>query len=245
MIVIEKHKLGGTEIELSALALGCWPMGGGYWGQSDDAESIRTIHRALELGVTLFDTAPAYGRGHSEQVLGQGLIGRRSKAIVSTKSGSSPIAAWRRDCSWARCASTRHIAPMISAHATCCGSQRIMPSACLYTAERLRPVAEELGVSLARLALRWLICQPGVTSALIGARARRDHKRCRRAGVDAARRGYDGDPGDLGRDLCVDALLLRYVGKLAHLKPVRAAARKRWRVSDESPSQSYTVEIRS
>jgi myo-inositol catabolism protein IolS len=87
---MEKRKLGTTDIEVSTVALGCWPIGAGYWGKCDDQESIRTIHRALDVGITTFDTAPAYGAGHSETVLGQGLVGRRASVVVSTKVAAAP-----------------------------------------------------------------------------------------------------------------------------------------------------------
>jgi myo-inositol catabolism protein IolS len=60
-------------------------MGGEWWGGTDDAESIRTIHRALDLGVTLFDTAEAYASGHAEEVLGRALVGRRQEAVIADK----------------------------------------------------------------------------------------------------------------------------------------------------------------
>jgi aryl-alcohol dehydrogenase-like predicted oxidoreductase len=58
------------------------------WGQVDDAESIRAIHRAIDLGINFFDTANNYGAGHSERVLGQALAGRRDKVVIATKFGS-------------------------------------------------------------------------------------------------------------------------------------------------------------
>ena len=70
---------------MSVLGLGTWPMGGEWWGGTDDAESIRTIHRALDLGVTLFDTAEAYAAGHAEEVLGRALVGRREQAVIADK----------------------------------------------------------------------------------------------------------------------------------------------------------------
>jgi aryl-alcohol dehydrogenase-like predicted oxidoreductase len=87
--------LGRSGIEVSALGLGCWAIGGPFswngvpkgWGQVDDAQSIRAIHRALELGITLFDTAAVYGAGHSERVLGQALAGKRDRVIIATKFG--------------------------------------------------------------------------------------------------------------------------------------------------------------
>ena len=85
-----------TGIQVSALGLGCWAIGGPWefngqpagWGEVDDDESIRAIRRALELGVTLFDTADVYGCGHSERVLGKALGDRRDEVVVSTKVGN-------------------------------------------------------------------------------------------------------------------------------------------------------------
>ena len=91
--------LGKSGIAVSAMGLGCWAIGGALWradgsirsslgwGAVDDGESIRAIHRALDLGVTLFDTADAYGCGHSERILGQALAGRRERVVVATKFG--------------------------------------------------------------------------------------------------------------------------------------------------------------
>ena len=89
-----KRTLGRSGIEVSAMGLGCWAIGGPYtnregkpcgWGQVDDAESIRAIHRAIDLGVTFFDTAACYGCGHSERVLGEALKGRRDGVVIATK----------------------------------------------------------------------------------------------------------------------------------------------------------------
>jgi aryl-alcohol dehydrogenase-like predicted oxidoreductase len=79
--------LGRSGVEVSALGLGGWAIGGTDWGQVDDNESIRAIHRALELGVRFFDTADAYGAGHSERVLGRALAGRRAQVAIATKFG--------------------------------------------------------------------------------------------------------------------------------------------------------------
>jgi aryl-alcohol dehydrogenase-like predicted oxidoreductase len=89
------RSLGRSGIRVSALGLGCWAIGGPFilgglqdgWGDVDDRESIRALHAAFDLGVSFVDTADAYGVGHSEQVVGQALAGRRSHAVISTKFG--------------------------------------------------------------------------------------------------------------------------------------------------------------
>lgn len=85
------NKLGNTGIRLSALGLGAWAIGGGGyqygWGEQDDKDSIATIHRAVELGINWIDTAPVYGLGHSETVVGQAIKGLRDKIVISTKCG--------------------------------------------------------------------------------------------------------------------------------------------------------------
>jgi len=270
---MEKRKVGDTGIEISAIGLGCWPMGGTGWGKPDDEESIRTIHKSLELGVNFFDTHFLYGRGHSEEVLGRGLAGRREKAVIATKvaidltpdaiesqvsealerlktdyvdilfihwpNRSQPLAQTmeameelRRDgrvravgvsnfdVDLIEMASKygtvdivqspynliwRFIEEDVLPHCMNAGigictygslAQGLLtgtirlnmrydrmdyrPSSvlwrpenlgkCLYTAERLRPIAENLGVTVAQLSLRWLTLQQGVTTALVGAR---------------------------------------------------------------------------
>ena len=82
-----KHRtLGPSGLTVSAIGLGCMGMSGHY-GSADESESIRTIHRALELGVTLLDTANVYGNGGNELLVGRALQGRRDQAVVATKFG--------------------------------------------------------------------------------------------------------------------------------------------------------------
>ncbi|RKR91586.1 aryl-alcohol dehydrogenase-like predicted oxidoreductase [Micromonospora pisi] len=96
-MTVSTRVLGRSGIEVSALGMGCWAIGGPWfagdqplgWGQVDDDESTRAIHRALELGVTFFDTADVYGAGHSERVLGRALAGRRDEVVIATKWGST------------------------------------------------------------------------------------------------------------------------------------------------------------
>jgi aryl-alcohol dehydrogenase-like predicted oxidoreductase len=84
---IETTQIPGTDLKPSRIGLGTWAIGGWMWGGSDDAESIRTIHAAIDRGITLIDTAPVYGFGHSEEVVGRALAqgGRRNKAVIATK----------------------------------------------------------------------------------------------------------------------------------------------------------------
>jgi aryl-alcohol dehydrogenase-like predicted oxidoreductase len=78
--------LGRSGIEVSALGVGCWAIGGG-WGGVDDDEAVRALHRAVDLGVTFFDTANVYGAGHGERVLGRAFAGRRDRVVLATKFG--------------------------------------------------------------------------------------------------------------------------------------------------------------
>lgn len=82
---MQHRRLGSSSVEVSEIGLGTWGMSGAFWGAADDAESIRVIHRALDLGVTLVDTAEAYGHGHAEEVVGKALADRREKAVLATK----------------------------------------------------------------------------------------------------------------------------------------------------------------
>jgi methylglyoxal reductase len=86
---MQYRPLGNSGLNASVIGLGTWVLGGGkVWGkETDDAESVRAVQSALDLGINLIDTAPAYGWGRSEEVVGKALAGRRDKAIVATKCG--------------------------------------------------------------------------------------------------------------------------------------------------------------
>lgn len=88
------QKLGHSDIDVSVLALGCWPFAGGkVWGEQDDQVSIATVHAALDEGINFFDTAEGYENGHSERVLGLGLEGRRQEAVIATKVSGGHLSA--------------------------------------------------------------------------------------------------------------------------------------------------------
>jgi len=84
--VLTTRRLGRQGLEVSALGLGCMGMSQSY-GPADEQESVATIHRALELGVTFLDTAEVYGPFVNEELLGRALAGRRDRAVVATKFG--------------------------------------------------------------------------------------------------------------------------------------------------------------
>jgi len=90
-----KRVLGKSGIEVSAVGMGCWAIGGVWafdgasagWSTVECRESDRAIRESLDLGVAFFDTAAAYGCGHSEKILGAALAGHRDLAVVATKFG--------------------------------------------------------------------------------------------------------------------------------------------------------------
>lgn len=86
---MKTRPLGSSGLSASVVGLGTWVLGGGsIWGvDTDDAESVRAIHAALDLGINLLDTAPAYGWGRSEEVVGKAIRGRRDQVILATKCG--------------------------------------------------------------------------------------------------------------------------------------------------------------
>ncbi|MFQ5814623.1 MAG: aldo/keto reductase, partial [Anaerolineae bacterium] len=100
---MQTRKLGWTSLNLSTIGLGTWAIGGGgwkySWGPQDDRESISTIWRALEKGINWVDTAPVYGLGHSEEVVGKAIKELRDKPIVATKCSR----VWDKDGSISGC----------------------------------------------------------------------------------------------------------------------------------------------
>ena len=86
---MQTRQLGKTDLDLSVIGLGTWAMGGGDWlygwGDQDDEASVRTIYRALDMGINWLDTAAVYGLGRSESVIGRALDGMRDKPYIATK----------------------------------------------------------------------------------------------------------------------------------------------------------------
>lgn len=81
------REIGRSGVRASAVGLGTWAIGGWMWGGTDEAQSIAAIQASLDAGVTLIDTAPAYGLGRSEEIVGKAIAGCRDKAVIATKCG--------------------------------------------------------------------------------------------------------------------------------------------------------------
>jgi aryl-alcohol dehydrogenase-like predicted oxidoreductase len=84
---MELRKFGNTDLEVSVIGLGCYGMSGAY-GPADDAESIATVRRALDLGVNFLDTSASYGKGHNHRLIREAIRGRRRDVVIHSKSGS-------------------------------------------------------------------------------------------------------------------------------------------------------------
>lgn len=87
---MQTRKLGNTELELTTVGLGTWAMGGPWqfgWGPQDDDEAVAAILKALDMGINWIDTAPAYGLGHSEELIGRALRRTGAKPLIATKCG--------------------------------------------------------------------------------------------------------------------------------------------------------------
>ncbi|WP_300492932.1 aldo/keto reductase [Marinobacter sp.] len=83
---METRTFGNTDIQVTPVGLGTWAIGGWMWGGTDEAQSIDTIHRAIDKGIGLIDTAPVYGFGRSEEIVGKALAdGRRDQVALATK----------------------------------------------------------------------------------------------------------------------------------------------------------------
>ena len=79
---IETVRIEGIAAPVSRIGLGTWAIGGWMWGGADDATSVATIRKAVDSGINLIDTAPVYGFGHSEEVVGKALEGMRDRAVI-------------------------------------------------------------------------------------------------------------------------------------------------------------------
>ncbi len=193
------RRFGRTNERVSAMGFGTWPLSGDRYGPIQDAEASNAIREAIDAGVNLVDTAPAYGSGHSEDVVGRAITGLRDKILLVTKCGinrrpgqASPGRDSSRenilrevDISLQRL-DTDHIDvylihwpdPSVSfeeafgAMDECVKAGKVrFVGVSNFTVEQLkREVAERKGVSMAQLALAWSLHNPVVSTALVGSR---------------------------------------------------------------------------
>ena len=84
---MQTRPIGSSGIEASVVGLGTWAIGGWMWGGTDEAQSIAAIQASIDEGISLIDTAPAYGQGLSEEIVGKAIRGRRDEVVLATKCG--------------------------------------------------------------------------------------------------------------------------------------------------------------
>ena len=87
---MQYRSFGKSDLVASVIGFGGWPMGRGSYGSFDDNEVVRAVHTAMDTGITLFDTAPAYGKGEGERLLGRALAGKREGIVLVSKGGIRP-----------------------------------------------------------------------------------------------------------------------------------------------------------
>lgn len=90
-------RLEHADLRISRLILGTWAIGGTHWGPYDESQAIRAVETAIDLGITTIDTAPAYGTGHSEELIGRVIKGKRERVVIATKCGLDMENGFRRD----------------------------------------------------------------------------------------------------------------------------------------------------
>ncbi len=81
------RKLGSTDFQVPVVIFGAWAIGGWWWGGRDDENAVSAIRKGIDLGINCIDTAPMYGFGHSEQLVGRAIKGKRNEVIIATKCG--------------------------------------------------------------------------------------------------------------------------------------------------------------
>ena len=81
------REIGSSGVLASAIGLGTWAIGGWMWGGTDEAKSVAAIQASIDEGVSLIDTAPAYGQGVAEEIVGKAIKGRRDRVVLATKCG--------------------------------------------------------------------------------------------------------------------------------------------------------------
>jgi len=182
-MAMQNRILGRTGVSVSPLCLGTMMFG--PWGNKDEADSIRVIHRALDAGINFVDTADVYSAGESERITGKALAGRRDDVVLATKffmpmdatdpnqrggsrrwiireAGGWLSGRWRKDAAGTPTSAAR---PSARFDMTSQANQRK-----LEIVEELARLADKAGLTLIELAISFVINHPSVTSAIIGPR---------------------------------------------------------------------------
>jgi len=89
--MMKKVQLGKSEIHVTPVTFGAWAIGGWMWGGADRKQAIEAIHTSIDLGVSSIDTAPIYGFGRSEEIVGEAIKGKRDQVELLTKYGMLPV----------------------------------------------------------------------------------------------------------------------------------------------------------
>src|SRR6187549_338806 len=84
---MENRRLGKSDVFVSPIIFGAWAIGGWMWGGNDERDAMEAVHASLDSGVNTIDTAAIYGMGHSEELVGKAVKGRRDKVVIATKCG--------------------------------------------------------------------------------------------------------------------------------------------------------------
>ena len=182
---MKTRKLGPNDPELSAVGLGCMGMSAFYGGR-DGGGSVRTLHGAVELGVTFFDSAAAYANGANEELVGHELKGVRDRVFLATKfastwgpNGERTGISGKPDYVGSACdASLKRLGVdvidlyyqhRVDPSAGARYQQRYWHEQQFETIEALRHVAAEADMSMATMGMRWVISNPAITAPIIGA----------------------------------------------------------------------------
>ena len=152
---MEYRTLGRTGLKVSEVGFGAWAIGGPArlgmreigWGQTNDSESLRALKAAFDAGINFFDTADAYGNGHSEELLGQAFSSERDKIIISSKGGNRTI-----NGEWVKDFSSQWIEKAVAG------------------IERLGFLTEDKDKTLAQAALQFVLSHPAVSVTIPGAK---------------------------------------------------------------------------
>ncbi|MEX0982505.1 MAG: aldo/keto reductase [Bacteroidales bacterium] len=175
---MKKVQLGKSDIYVTPVTFGAWAIGGWMWGGADRKQAVEAIHASLDLGTSSIDTAPIYGFGRSEEIVGEAVNGRRDieeELLPWSMKNDVSILAYSP---LQRGLLTGKITPDYEF-----SEGDLRPNTPYFSPENIRlvnrflngirPIADEHNVTIAQLVTAWTLAQPGITVALVGARNRK------------------------------------------------------------------------